>query len=72
MNPETIATLIRIGANALDGTAPSPAEVARALVGVGLDLVPVAELRAYLTDEARRRDELAANLAEEAKLRGAP
>lgn len=66
----TVARIIRIGVDALEGQAPSAADVARAIVGVGLDLVPVEELRGYLTDEARRRGELAADVAEAAKFGG--
>lgn len=63
----TAARIIRIGLDVIEGQAPSPADVARAIVGIGLDLVPVEELRSYLTEEARRRGELAADAAEAIK-----
>lgn len=51
------ATLARLVADVIEGTLPTAADVARRLMGVGLDLVPVDELREYLDDEAKKRQE---------------
>ena len=65
-----IAALVRAGADALDGDSVSAADVARSIIGLGLDLVSVEELREYLDDEARRRADLAAEVAEQLKFAG--
>lgn len=52
------------------GDITDPKEIARALVGLALDHAPVAELAPYLDEEARRRADLVADLAEAAKFGG--
>lgn len=61
------ATLARLAADVMDGTLSSAADVARALVGIGLELVPVEELKQYLTEEARKRQDVAFEAAKLAK-----
>lgn len=67
-----IAKLVRTGgelaASALEGQAPDAVRIVRSLVGLGLDLVPVEELRAYLDQEAARRIDAQVDIAEEAKI----
>lgn len=67
-----IAKLVRTGselaASALEGQEPDPVRIVRQLVGLGLDLVPVDELKAYLDQEHARRIDAEVDLAEEAKL----
>lgn len=54
----TAGPVLRLGLAIVEGRITSPADVARALLGVGLDLVPdVAELRGYLDDVDRARAE---------------
>lgn len=59
MNPETIKKLLELGASvasdALEGREPNPHAVAKRLVSIGLDFVPVDDLRAYLSAESRAR-----------------
>lgn len=69
MNPETIAKIIRVAADAVVG-AVNPADVARAVVAVGLELVPEEDLRAYLDEEAAKRAETIADAAERLKFGG--
>ncbi len=40
---------------ALRGAVPTVVDIARALLGIALDFVPVDELRTYLDEEARAR-----------------
>ncbi len=62
-----IVSLIRLGADAIDGRLQTPEQLARALVNIGLDLVPVDELKRYLTEHAKFRAELLADGAEAKK-----
>ncbi len=45
-------------------------QVVRVLIGLILDLIPHQEAKIYLDDEARKRAELAADIAEAAKFSG--
>lgn len=60
-----LAGALRIGQLIVDG---DYARAARQAVELGLDLVPVDELRGYLTDAAAKRAELAADIAEDIKV----
>lgn len=62
----TAAQLTELAMSITAGTI-TVAEAARKLIGIGLDLVPVEDLKAFLTDEARKRADLAADLAEDVK-----
>lgn len=59
--------IARLGVDAADGRIDSPSNIARALIGLGLRLVPREELQAYLTDDGIARAELAADAAEAVK-----
>jgi hypothetical protein len=59
--------IARLGIDAADGEIDSVGDVARSLVGLGLQLVPRDELQRYLTEFGIVRGELAADIAEEAK-----
>lgn len=61
--------VVRLGADMVDGSMPGPAEVARALVDIGLELVPADDLRAHLDAAAVARAEAAADAAERVKFR---
>ena len=63
-----VASAMRVLADLLDGASNS--EVARALIGLTLSLVPVSDLKQYLDDEARKRDDAIADAAEQAKVGG--
>lgn len=67
-----IAKIVRVGAehaaSALEGQEPDPVRIVRSLVGLGLDLVPVGELRAYLDQEAARRIDAEVDAVVDAKL----
>ncbi len=52
------------------GRSVSPEMVVRALVALMLDLIPHNEARVYLDDEARKRADKAADLAEDVKFPG--
>lgn len=68
MNVPGIAIkVVRLAADIIDGSIPSPSEIARSLVGIGLDLVPVEELRGHLDAAAVARAEAAADAAEAIK-----
>ncbi|MCL2724771.1 MAG: hypothetical protein FWD69_10080 [Polyangiaceae bacterium] len=62
-----LATLV---ASVLSGRLSEPGEISRRLVELGLDLVPVEELRQYLVEADRARAERLADLAEAAKFGG--
>lgn len=62
--------LMDLAREIISGRMADQATIARTLIGLALDHAPVAELAPYLTDEARRRDDLAADLASAAKFGG--
>lgn len=73
---QDIITAVSIGKAAYDGVrdiielvrGKAPAgDIARRAVGLGLDLVPVEELRGYLHEESQRRANAIADAAEAAK-----
>lgn len=68
IEPRTGILLVRLGADIIAGDVTDGLAAARSLVGVALDLVPVEELRQYLTEGDRARADLAADMIEEAKL----
>jgi hypothetical protein len=68
MNPDQIVALLTFAGNVIAGEIKTPADVARGLIGLALDLAPVDELAPYLTAEARRRDDLIVDAAEIAKV----
>lgn len=62
--------IVAFGIDLAQGRVADPAVIGRKLAGYALDFVPVDDLREYLTEEARRRADLAADLAEKAKFGG--
>lgn len=52
------------------GERVDPVEVMRALADIAIQLLPVDQLKTFLDDAARKRDELAVDIAEDAKLKG--
>lgn len=50
--------------------AKSPADGARELLGLAVDMIPVDELKEFLTDRDRIWADLAADVAEQIKLEG--
>lgn len=67
-----IAKIVRVGAehaaSALEGQEPDAVRIVRSLVGLGLDLMPIDELKAHLDAEAARRIDAEVDLAVEVKL----
>lgn len=61
------AKLVRLSADVLEGKIQSPIEIAFGLLDIGLDLVPAEDLREYLTERARLRQDLAFEAAKFAK-----
>jgi hypothetical protein len=59
--------LARLGIDAAEGKIGSVGDVARSLVGLGLQLVPREELHLYLTTFGRDSAEIAADVAEAMK-----
>ena len=64
---ETLSRLLRLGADVLEGRVLDGTGLTRALIGLGLDLVPVDELRAHLDAEAAARARALADVAEATK-----
>ncbi len=64
-----LAPIAGIIAKALGGEKPDPVEAAKAVVRAGLAFVPASDLRDYLDEEARARQDA---LFEEAKRRKWP
>jgi hypothetical protein len=62
--------IARLGIDAAEGKIDSAGDVARSLVGLGLDLVPHDELQRYLTEAGVARAESVADLAESVKFKG--
>ena len=62
-----VLRLLDLSQRILGGQIVDPQQIARALVGLALDLAPVEYLAPYLTDEAQRRADLIADIAEAAK-----
>lgn len=52
---KVVSSLMRLGADVVDGDLSTADQVARRLVGLGLELVPVDELRKHLDAEAAAR-----------------
>lgn len=69
-----IAKLVRFGAElaagVIEGADPNPAYIVRQLLGLGLELVPVDELRAHLDAVAAARIDTEVDAEMEAKLAG--
>ena len=61
------AEAAQLVADIMGGRLTNYADIARRLVGLGLDLVPVEQLRIYLDEADRARAEHLANLAQMAK-----
>ena len=59
--------LADLGLSVARGERTSPVEVVRGIFAIAVKLLPVDDLKKHLDDAAVRRDELAADLAEEAK-----
>lgn len=64
--------LLDLSRDILAGRRPDPGDVARALVGLALDLAPVEELAPFLTEAAETRARLVADSLERTKFGGAP
>lgn len=62
--------LARLGIDAAEGRVSSAGDVARRLLGIGVQIVPHEELSAYLTELGITLAEAAANQAEAAKFPG--
>ncbi len=60
--------LLDFARKVLAGDVTDPVEISRALVGLALDLAPVEDLKAYLTDAARQRDDAIVDAAEAIKV----
>ena len=74
MNEATAAVLAalaplatRLAVDAYDGKFGTPEDAARAVLDLGLSLVPRSELIAYLSEEGRLAGELAADILENEK-----
>lgn len=59
--------LARLGIDAAEGKVGSVGDIARSLVGIGLQIVPHDELQRYLTEGAVARAEIAADVAQVGK-----
>ncbi len=60
--------LLDFARRVIAGEANHPSEIARALVGLALDLAPVDELQEYLSDAARVRADAIADAAQRMKV----
>ena len=61
------AALVALG---IVSGATSPADGAKQLAGLAIDMIPVGELKAFLTERDRIWADLAADVAEQIKLEG--
>jgi hypothetical protein len=68
MTPAVVLRIIRLGAEVLEGNIPGPGDLARELVGIGLELVPADELREHLDAADQARIETAIDVLEDAKV----
>ncbi len=62
--------LARLVADAIEGKIREPADIARALLGVAVTVAPVEDLRVYLDDAARARQDELYELARDRKFGG--
>ena len=65
--PVAVPAIANLIAKIARGELRSNGDVARELVGVGMQLVPYDELRGYLTETGKARGEIVADVAEMAK-----
>lgn len=63
--------ILALASDVISGRLNDKLELARRLAYLGLDLAPVDDLKGLLTEEARKRDEIAVDIAEDIKF-GAP
>lgn len=77
MSPETTVALVELAADVTRAAilagkdATSPSDFARRLIGIGVDLVPVEELRAALDARAADLVDATVDVAEEAAIASA-
>lgn len=64
--------IARLGIDAAEGNVHSVGDVARSLIGLGLQIVPREELYRYLSEFGAESAEAAADTAEAAKFGGEP
>ncbi len=64
---ETLSRLLKLGVDVLEGRVLDGTGLTRALVALGLDLVPASELRHHLDAEAAARARALADVAEATK-----
>jgi len=67
MNIARAIDIIAFGVDLAQGRVSDPLVVGRKLANYALDFLPVDELKEHLSEEARRRADLAADLAEQLK-----
>lgn len=70
MTLEQTAALLRLSADVVEGKITDPKEIASALVGVAVTLIPVNELAPFLATEAQKRVDAAVDELEKAKVGG--
>lgn len=70
IKPETGILLIRLGADIVAGDVKDGIETARKLMGVAVDMIPVDELKEFLSNQDRIFADLSVDVAEQIKLEG--
>ena len=64
--------LMSLAYDVISGKETTPMGIGRRLAGIAVNFIPVDELRAYLTEAAQKRDDIAVDLVEDAKFHEDP
>lgn len=67
MNAAALPLIASLAGDVASGVAETAPTIARRLVAIALSLVPVDDLKTFLSEEARKLDDTLADVAEEAK-----
>lgn len=70
INPEKAILLLRLAVDVVAGDRKDAAEVAREMMGLAVDMIPVEDLKPFLTDINRKFTDLEADVLEQIKLSG--
>lgn len=70
IDPEKAILLLRLAVDVVAGDRKDAAEVAREMMGLAVDMIPVDQLKDFLTDREKKFTDLEADVLEQIKLSG--
>lgn len=68
IDPQKAILLLRLAVDVIAGDRKDGAEVAREMMALAVDLIPVEDLKQFLTDRERKFTDLEADVLEQVKL----